>query len=513
MSGPLSRRDFLKLSGAMCLASNLPSLFLQPTRAASEDLPNILIIVFDAWSARNIELYGYGRPTTPNLNRLAERATVFHNHFAGGSYTIPGTSSILTGTYPTSHRAFILNQGIAPFFEKNNLFTNFDQYYRYSYTHNTTAFTILDQFQDSFENLKPPRELFVGGGNLFTDRIFANDQDIASISWEQAMVKSGRKGTYSLLLTHLNRVINDYRISYLSGEYPRGITQISSDRLFLLDEAIDWTIQEPPGLPEPFLGYVHYLPPHLPYLTRSEFIDRFKDDGYHSIKKPEHIFSMGTSFPEQEEKRRFYDEFVLFADSEFGRLFDQLEQEGVLDNTILVLTSDHGEMFERGIDQHFTESLHLPVIQVPLLIFEPGQTTRKDIFSPTSNVDLMPTLLHLAGQPIPDWVDGQILPPFNPLGDDPSRSVYAADAKYFEEQYGEINPGSFMIIKEGYKLTYYIGYETLDNAKPLVELFDLENDPEELEDLSNSHKDIADDLLEELLAMVDEGNRKSMDYR
>ena len=372
MTQSLSRRDFLKLTGAMSLAGCIPSKILKPERAASGDQQNVLIIVFDAFSARNIQLYGYDRPTTPNLARLAQRATVFHNHFAGGSYTLPGTSSILTGTYPSTHRALTLNHEIAPFFEQNNIFTSFDQYYRLSYTHNTVAFQLMDQFTNSFEQLKRPGELFLGGGNLFADVIFGNDVDIASISWEQAMIKAERKGTYSLFLYYLNHVIDKYRTKYLEKDYPRGVTQISSDRNFLLEEAIGWTFQTAPTLPEPFLGYFHYLPPHRPYFTRSEFIDYFKGDNYRPIKKPEHLFTMGSSYAEQEESRRFYDEFVLLVDSEFGRMFDQLEQAGILDNTILVFTSDHGEMFERGIDRHFNEALHLPVIQVPLLIFEPG---------------------------------------------------------------------------------------------------------------------------------------------
>ena len=62
--------------------------------------PNVLIVVFDAWSALNCSLYGYPRDTTPNIKRLAEKGTVYHNHYAAGTWTIPGTSSLLTGALP-----------------------------------------------------------------------------------------------------------------------------------------------------------------------------------------------------------------------------------------------------------------------------------------------------------------------------------------------------------------------------------------------------------------------------
>ena len=65
----------------------------------------------------------------------------------------------------------------------------------------------------------------------------------------------------------------------------------------------------------------------------------------------------------------------------------------MLDDTYVIVTSDHGEMFERGIRGHVTPTLYEPVIRVPLLIAKPGQREREDVYAPTSCVDLLPTLL------------------------------------------------------------------------------------------------------------------------
>ena len=70
----------------------------------NESVQNIIIIVFDAFSAYHISLYGYQRETAPNISRLAERAIVYHNHYAGGNYTTPGTASLLTGAQPWPSR-------------------------------------------------------------------------------------------------------------------------------------------------------------------------------------------------------------------------------------------------------------------------------------------------------------------------------------------------------------------------------------------------------------------------
>ena len=116
-------------------------------------------------------------------------------------------------------------------------------------------------------------------------------------------------------------------------------------------------------------------------------------------------------------KRTNYDEFILYVDHEFGRLMENLESNGLLDNTWVILTSDHGELFERGIAGHLTPVLYQPVIRVPLLIFEPGRTIRQDVYSNTSTVDLLPTLLHVTGQKLADWSEGTPLPPFSTAQD------------------------------------------------------------------------------------------------
>ena len=110
----MNRRQFLKLSSLASFLS-LP-LHVQPPRLpiSNPDARNILIVVFDAFSAKNIPFYGYPRNTTPNLNKLLDKAIVYHNHYAAGNYTTPGTASLLTGAYPWTHRAINLGDQVIP---------------------------------------------------------------------------------------------------------------------------------------------------------------------------------------------------------------------------------------------------------------------------------------------------------------------------------------------------------------------------------------------------------------
>ncbi len=118
---PLSRRDFLRFlaltpfAPAVWRAAQQPTA-VPPTQATGPTAaaPNILLFVMDAFSASHTSLHGYQRETTPNLARFAEKAVVYHNHYAGGNFTSAGTASLLTGTYPWTNRAFNIRSTVVP---------------------------------------------------------------------------------------------------------------------------------------------------------------------------------------------------------------------------------------------------------------------------------------------------------------------------------------------------------------------------------------------------------------
>src|SRR5512141_1921227 len=135
-----SRRDFLKigsiLSGAVAASRLAPQASLSRTDS-SPSTPNILIFVFDAMSAKNLSLYGYSRKTTPNLERFAQRATVFNQHYAAGNFTTPGTASLLTGLYPWTHRAINQSGLIArPLVDHNMFHALGNGYHRLAFSQN-----------------------------------------------------------------------------------------------------------------------------------------------------------------------------------------------------------------------------------------------------------------------------------------------------------------------------------------------------------------------------------------
>lgn len=510
MSKSLSRRDFLKLLASVPPTFYLSKFIQEPVHPMQiPGAQNVLIVVFDSLSAKNISLFGYRRETMPNLTRVVDRATVYHNHYAGANWTTPGTATLLTGTYPWTHRAFSQSDYVAKDKERHNIFNVFDQYYRLGYSHNSIVDRFLHQFSEDIELVIPQKTLFTTN-NLSLDRLFPWDGDISALSWDRIVAKGEEGYSYSLFFSHLYEKYDKNLVDKLLGDFPRGIPHTGDDDYFLLEDGISWMISQFPKNPQPFLGYFHYLPPHRPYFTRHDFVNAFANDdiGYH-IEKPKHpLFSQsGADKPlnldYQARQLQLYDEFILYADEEFGRLFDSMEETGLLENTWIVLTSDHGEMFERGIFGHRTPVLYQPVIQIPLVIFEPGQTQKRDIYTPTSAVDILPTLLQVTNQPIPDWTEGKVLAPFAETPPDPDRSIYALEATDSKDS-EPLNPATVMLVKGKYKLTYYFGYQEIAETGSFFELYDLENDPAELNNLYSTDSEIALELQNELLEKIKE---------
>jgi arylsulfatase A-like enzyme len=139
-----------------------------------------------------------------------------------------------------------------------------------------------------------------------------------------------------------------------------------------------------------------------------------------------------------------------------------------------------------------------PIIHIPLIIFYPGQTTRQDIDIPTSAVDVLPTLLQLGGVQSPRGLEGTTLPGFSPSESTQNRNVYTIEAKS-SPKHGPLKKATFALVQEQYKLVYYSGYPGYDE---IYELYDLQADPEEMNNLYSPVTAISKSLQEQLAAQL-----------
>ena len=460
--------------------------------------PNVIILLFDAMSARNLSVYGYPRFTTPNLERFAEHALVYHSHTAGGNFTIPATSSLLTGTYPWTHRAINHRGMVHQEFVNKNIFRAVGNgYHRLAFPQNVWANLITSQFAGDVDTLIPTSAY--SSVNYLKGEMFNNDLNMALRSLDDFVFKEHEQA--SLFLAPFLSAAYFRDAARLSSDgYPKGMPNNENYPLyFRLEDVFDGLTSILPKLRSSF-AYIHLYPPHAPYRPTTQFFKGFIDN-YRPEKKPVHRLSAHVSNTRMASARRSYDEYIASIDWEIGRMFDQLEKEGVFENSYVIVTADHGEMFERGTVAHTTPLLYAPIENIPLLISSPSQKQRRDIYSPTNAVDLLPTVAHLTGNPIPDWGEGQLLPELGG-SEDFERSSFSVEAKT-NSSFGALQKVSVSMRKGTYKLIHYKGY----GGDDIFELYDLSSDYEEIHDLYPDQPAIAKVMKEELLESLFEADK------
>lgn len=509
----LSRRDFLKLMAwssvnAAVAAAYPRAKFVDPQRPGK---PHILIFVLDAMSARHLSLYGYERHTTPNLTKFASRANVYHSHFSAANASSPGTATLLTGLYPWRHRAINLGGLVSRDRVDHNIFHFIgNDYLKIAYTQNLWADVLLRQYRMDLDIHIPPASFSYKPMRPMLSPYFSSDQVVAYYAYDEFLSFNYRLFNPlpgSLLMGSIG-IINEQSTKQLkepSEEYPFGVPSNEFFFYFHNEEVfagVTEVILDLLNSPRPLLGYFHLFAPHGAYCPRKEFVGIFPE--IEVTNKPLHpLRIMELSSETLYEYRKHYDEYVANVDAELGKMMDIFEKAGILDSSYIVITSDHGQVFERGEFAHGTFLLYDPVIRVPLLISSPGQRKRFDVFSPTSSTDLVPTLLAIAGKAVNSAnLDGQMLPGFGGQ-EDFQRSIYAMEAKD-NSAFKPLTKATISLMRGGKKLIYYTGYPQYPET---FELYDLADDIEETRDLFSEDIVTASRLKEELLDTLAAVNR------
>jgi arylsulfatase A-like enzyme len=504
MDSKLSRRDFLKLMALAPAALAARPLVSLLDREAASATPNVFIFIFDAWSANHLQLHGYPRDTMPNLTRFAERCHVFHNHYSAGSFTVPGTASLLTGLQPWTHRAVQLTAaGVAPARRHQNLFAALSKSHRtFGYSQNPYADIFLYQFKEYLDTYLPEEQFNLESRLLSGAPMFRDDAQMAYAALENNIFRTGKGTSGSLYAAMLWRFLglgNDVLIrKRYFGKYPFGLPATDGGS-FTLEKVINGAALTLAQFNAPTLAYFHFFSPHKPYAPQKDFTELF-EDGWTPPEKPFHPLSRQPhTLEEMLHERRRYDQYLASWDSEFARLLGYLQDSGQLEKSIVLITSDHGELFERGEIEHITPLLASPVVHIPLLIALPGQTQRKDIRAFTSSLDVLPTIANLAGAEIPAWAEGNLLPG---LGgeEDPERAIYSMDAKT-ASSFAAFQRFSISMIKQRHRLVYY---QYPDYSR--YEFYNMDADPEEMKNLYSKPPSLAKQMERELQQKIREFN-------
>ena len=327
---------------------------------ASGARPNVVVYLIDTLRADHLGIYGYSRPTSPNIDRFAADGILFENALAQSSWTRPAVVSILTGLAPRRHGVNRRQDALAGSVDTLSELLAREGYATAGYVTNGNA-----------------------GPNFGVDRGFESFRHLR----ESAEFRQRHRQS-----DHLNL----WLFHWLEN---RG----EDDR--------------------PFFLYAHATDPHVPYTPAPEFRRRFAPDADPELEVLENVRAVFEGRVEPTEAIRrdlidLYDAEIAFNDHHFGQLIERLKEMGLYDSSLIVLVSDHGEEFlDHGGWEHGV-TLYEEQLRVPLIVKLPGSRAAGDrpagrdrhagrrIAAIARQVDLVPTILGQLGVAPPPGLDG-----------------------------------------------------------------------------------------------------------
>ena len=352
---------------------------------------NILLITFDALSAEDMSLYGYGLATTPNIDAFASKGTVFTNFYSASTFTTPSVATMLTGFYPSESHIHQL-QGRIRAADSAKILPHLmgtAGYTTGAFISNPYAYYFAEDVGGEYDFL-PEADFQPGGLQHLWDAT-------------RPLHQHSRIGSR----------MDEYRDLETAWTFFGRMDPNLSMR-FRAASSFEQAGAGFAKLPDPFFMWVHVMTPHHPYLPDREEQGRFLpyDEGQRFDQKSE-VRWRPRYEPDQQSKvdrhRLLYDEFILTADRAFGSFLSELEARGKLRNTTVIVSADHGESFEGGVFRHQTPYQTRPIIHVPLIIRTPQQQETRRIAFTADQTSIAPTILELAGMSRPDWMHGQSL--------------------------------------------------------------------------------------------------------
>lgn len=432
---------------------------------------------------------------TPHLDQLARDSVVFEQCYCASPMCVPSRASIATGRYPLSHGA--LDNALSPMEGEASLFDSFRQG---GYETQTTGKWHTNGPADTW-----------GGWNHHLDQWDGPAQNISCFGIAEPELRrrsqyKKNEGLLSLIIHGTSPLQDQETTDTLATKHYLDLIQAMSNST------------------KPHFLRLSLLDPHSPYLPIASFKDRYPhhdmplppswNDSYENKPSLPDFFHKARGFHHlsKEDYQRSISSYLALVehnDQRIGRVLQKLKEHKLYDDAIVVFTSDHGAMMgEQGCIEKWGH-LYEPVTKIPLLIKFPQQKwagRRSDTL--VENVDILPSLMDFCQWPIPDAVQGKSLLPYL-KGDCQEHKAYAFSS-YMSS--GIMDTPAWMVRHRDYKLTRYPSTEALqqalpvdhhllnseffDREAPLGELYNLQNDPFERDNLwgRSEHRGIQEQL-------------------
>lgn len=483
----MTRRQALQLAAA--------GLVSHPASAQTPERKNVLIIMSDQHKRDCLGVAGDRVAKTPNLDALATSGVRFTNAYCSNPVCTPSRASLLTGLYTHNHQSWnntvplpIEHKTIAHYFGNAGYATGLvgKMHFVDAQTH---GFDYKVDFNDWFQYLGPKTKLYAeelsransGSGMPEVDDFWRDSGD----PWKNDRELDGRQG--SVAVGRPSKIPEaDHFESFVARESVRFLRQYGARK-------------------EPFLLVTSFLKPHDPFMPAERFAKQFHGedmrlpDTYGKVDLKtvpavvrnaiEHNAPTPELLDTSEAKKRIALYYANLAqmDDCAGKVLDALRETGLDKNTIVVYTSDHGEMLgEHGMWQKF--EFYESSCGVPLMIRDPGVSKPGVCEMPVTQVSLLPTLAELCRVPLPKKLDA------------PSLREQVANPKAVRNEpiFAEYDLGKprakYMIRDGNLKYTFW--------THDIAELYDLKADPKEMNNLAlrKEHADTAARLKAKLFA-------------
>ncbi len=459
--------------------------------ADGESAPNIVFILTDQQRADTIGAWGNAHMHTPNMDRLVREGMSFRQAYCPGATCTPSRAAIFTGMYPHNTGCYT--------------FRDWGHHRTWVNDLNDAGYWCVNIGKMHFQ----PRD--VSGG--FHERTVVENPTGATTwggngddAWGNYLTFHGAKRPLDR-----NRTDPDWDKRFQCA--PWHMEEHLHSDVFVGNSAVSWihgyARKDTPFSQKdaPFFLEIGFPGPHEPFDPPERFLDLYEEGcgpepvALHedlSRKPPQHqahrdFFANSSGegrirmdrITEEDARRmrRHYYAKISLVDEQIGRVIAALEERGLMENTVIVLSSDHGELLgDHGLAYKWL--MYDPVVHVPLVISTPEtRGAAKENDDLVSLMDIGPTVLDLAGLPKPTRLEGQSLLPAVRGGKYPARRYVYCEDNYL-----------IMCRSETHKLVYYIGQET-------GELYDLKADPNELHNLWNdsAHVEVRCRMKEHLL--------------
>ncbi len=354
---------------------------------------NAVLISIDTLRADHLGCYGYERDTSPRIDALARQGVVFKNAISSTSWTIPAHMAIFTSQYDAvhgvlSHEHCLDHKRVtmAEIFKEAGFLTA--GFYTATFMHPTLGF---DQGFDQYINCSSVAPLL-----------------------DSFLERNAPEGLVSLSVPERKELVKKVRHEWsLWKDAKRDVTSPT-----ITEKVIEWLSGHHE---ERFFLFLHFWDPHYDYIPPPPYDTMFDPDYEGPIKGDVHrnpLLRPDMPKRDLEHLVALYDGEIRWTDMHIGKIMDALQDLGKLDETLVVITSDHGEeFFEHGSESH-GKTLYEEVVRVPLIVRLPGTVPEgKVVQSQVRNIDILPTMCELFGLRKSDEAMGKSLAPLM-KGDD-----------------------------------------------------------------------------------------------